>query len=312
MSRLLLLGMLSAAFFSSTFVLNRGMSVEGGHWFWTGSLRYAYMLVFLVAGLLCTKGRGHLAEVAGVFRRFWRFWIAAGSVGFGIFYALLAFSASYAPGWIIATTWQVTILATPAVLLVFGKRVPVRGLLLTGLIFSGIVLVNLAHAGTATAVEVLFGVLPVLGAAFAYPLGNQMVWEATQHGSRLIPRIEHPVMQDPFSRILLLTAGSVPFWLLLFPLVSPPPPSPGQLVSTAIVALLSGVVATAIFFHARHLCVHPYELAAVDATQSMEVVFSLAGEIIFLGGTFPTPLGIAGIAVTIIGLTAYTRQHYAG
>jgi hypothetical protein len=77
------------------------------------------------------------------------------------------------------------------------------------------------------------------------------------------------------------------------------------------VALLSGVVATTIFFHARHLCTYPYEIAAVDATQSMEVVFSLMGEIIFLRGTMPTPVGMAGIALTLIGLAAYTRQHYA-
>ena len=45
----------------------------------------------------------------------------------------------------------------------------------------------------------------------------------------------------------------------------------------------------------------------MDATQSMEMVFSLIGEIIFLGGTLPGPLGLAGVALTIIGLVAYMR-----
>lgn len=310
MFRLILLGMLAALFFSSTFVLNRTISLEGGHWAWTASLRFGYMLVFLGSYLFITKGRKRLAETIEVFRQYWFFWITAGSVGFGVFYALLSFSAAYAPGWIIATTWQATILATPVILIAFGKRVPLKGLLLTGLIFAGIVLVNAEHAKTATADEVIFGVIPVLLAAFAYPIGNQMVWEATQRGYKLIPHIHHAVMEDSFARVLLLTMGSMPFWLILLLFTSPPPPSSGQLFSTAMVALFSGVIATTIFLYARHLCVHPYQIAAVDATQSMEVVFSLIGEVLLLQGVFPGAAGLAGIALTIIGLVAYTRQHY--
>lgn len=311
MFRLIMLGMLSAAFFSSTFILNRAMSVEGGHWLWTASLRFGYMTLFLAAYLLLTKGRRHLTGIMEVFLKFPVFWMLAGSVGFGVFYSLLSFSASFAPGWIIATTWQVTILATPIVLIVFGHKVPIKGMLLIGFIFSGIILVNFDHAASATTRDMVFGVIPVLFAAFAYPIGNQMVWEAKHRGHRFIPHIEHPVVEDAFSRILLLTIGSIPFWLLLFLFVSPPPPSSGQLFSTAMVALLSGVIATTIFFHARHLCVHPYEIAAVDATQSLEVVFSLLGEILFLQGALPSFVGAAGIALTIIGLAAYSRLHYA-
>jgi len=128
MFRLILLGMLSAVFFSSTFVLNRAISLEGGHWLWTASLRFGYMLVFLSAYLIFTKGRKRLSAIWEVFCQFWFFWILAGSVGFGVFYSLLSFSASYAPGWIIATTWQTTILATPIVLVAFGKRVPLKGI----------------------------------------------------------------------------------------------------------------------------------------------------------------------------------------
>lgn len=311
MFRLILLGMLSAVFFSSTFVLNRAMSLEGGHWLWTASLRFGYMLLFLSVYILCTKGRKRLVEILAVFLHYRLFWIMAGSIGFGVFYSLLSFSAAYAPGWIIATTWQTTILATPIVLFAFGKRVPIKGLLLTGLIFTGILLVNIEHGTTSTAKDVIFGLVPVIIAAFAYPIGNQMVWEATQRGYKLIPHIDHAVMEDSFARVMLLTMGSIPFWLVLLLLASPPPPSSGQLVSTALVALFSGVIATTIFLFARHICVHPYELAAVDATQSMEVVFSLMGEVLILRGSFPSTIGVAGIALTIIGLAAYTRQHYA-
>ncbi len=311
MFHLVLLGILSALFFSSTFVLNRAMSLSGGHWLWTASLRFGYMLVFLVFYLLVTKSGKYLLEIVRVFIRFWFFWVLAGSIGFGVFYSLLCFSASYAPGWIIAATWQITILATPIILIAMGRQVPLKGILFTGLIFTGIILVNVDYARTATHQEVMYGVIPVLIAAFSYPAGNQMVWEASQRGYKLIPRIDHAVMKDSFARVLLLTAGSIPFWLVLILFAHPAPPSSGQLVSTALVALFSGVIATTVFLHARHLCTRPYELAAVDATQSMEVVFSLIGEIIFLQGTLPGSTGVAGIALTIAGLTAYTRQQYA-
>lgn len=311
MVRIILLGMLSAVFFSSTFVLNRAMSLEGGHWVWSASLRFGYMLVLLCGCLLFTKGAKQLSEIKRVFLQYWLFWTMAGSIGFGVFYSLICFSASYATGWIVATTWQATILATPIVLVFFGKRVPARGVALIGLIFAGILLVNMEHAATATAQEAFFGVFPVLIAAFAYPIGNQMVWEARQGGNGRIPHIDHAVMEDGFARVLLLTLGSIPFWIGLVLLALPPPPSPGQMINTAMVALFSGVIATTLFLHARHLCVHPYEIAAADATQSMEVVFSLIGEIVILQGAFPGSIGVAGIVLTLIGLVAYTRLQSA-
>ena len=305
MVRRITLGIVAALFFSSTFILNRAMSLAGGHWAWTASLRFAYMLVFLVLILLFSGGRKALADVAAVFREHWQFWVLSGSIGFGIFYALISFSASYAAGWIVATTWQTTILATPFVLLFFGKKVPGRGLLFTGLIFGGILLVNIEHASVTSLQTMLSSALPVLVAAFAYPIGNQLVWEARQGQNPRLPHIRHAILENGFARVLLLTLGSVPFWLGLLFFTAPPAPSTGQLFSTALVALFSGVIATTIFLYARHLCQHPYEIAAVDATQSMEVIFSLIGEIVFLQGVLPGPLGLAGVALTIVGLAAY-------
>ena len=311
MVRILLLGMLSSVFFSSTFVLNRVMSLEGGHWVWTSSLRFGFMLVFLSGGILFTKGAKQLSAVWRVFLQHWRFWLLSGSIGFGVFYASICFSASYAAGWIVATTWQATILATPIVLMVLGRKVPLRGVLLTCLIFMGILLVNIEHAVSAEMPQVILSVIPVLIAAFAYPIGNQLVWEARVGGKGWIPHIEHPLMSDSVSRVLLLTLGSMPFWFILVLVASPPAPTSGQLINTALVALFSGVIATTLFLHARHLCQHPSEIAAVDATQSMEVVFSLIGEIVILHGVFPGFMGVTGIALTIIGLVAYARVQSA-
>ena len=153
MFRLVGLGILSALFFSSTFILNRSMSLAGGHWVWSASLRFGYMLVFLSLLLLATRGRKAIVEVLQVFRQYWRFWMLAGGVGFGIFYSMITFSASYAPGWIIATTWQLTILATPVVLRFFGRKVPASGLFFSLIIFAGILLVNIEHASSSSFME---------------------------------------------------------------------------------------------------------------------------------------------------------------
>lgn len=319
MLRLVLTGVLAALFFSSTFVLNRAMSLDGGHWLWTASLRYGWMLVLLAIWLTVTRRATLGMQALQLYCKHWVFWTIAGSVGFGIFYALISFSASYAPGWVVAATWQLTILATPIVLLLFGRRVSLSAVLFTLIVFVGVLLINVEQATTVPLPNVLLGALPVLVAAFAYPLGNQMVWEARvmareQHVSfvrRLIPTIDHPAMDDAICRVLLLTLGSLPLWFLLMLWVSPPRPSEGQLLMTLLVALFSGVAATSLFLSARHLAKSPSELAAVDCTQSMEVVFTLAGEALLLGGALPGLMGWAGIALTLLGLVLYLQMQKA-
>jgi putative multidrug resistance efflux transporter len=63
--------------------------------------------------------------------------------------------------------------------------------------------------------------------------------------------------------------------------------------------------------HARHQATSAYQLAAVDATQSAEVLFSLLGEILLLQGALPGPAGAAGLALTVIGLILYVRLQAA-
>ena len=72
-------------------------------------------------------------------------------------------------------------------------------------------------------------------------------------------------------------------------------------------AVSSGVIATSLFLYARHAAKNSAELAAADCTQSMEVLFSLAGEALLLGGTLPGPLGWLGIGLTMLGLVLYLR-----
>jgi drug/metabolite transporter (DMT)-like permease len=301
----MLVGALAALFFSTTFVLNRAMSLGGGPWFWTAALRYVWMIGFLCGGYLLL-GRGRvLIAVFRLFAGHWRFWSLTGSIGFGVFYALLSLASAFAPGWMIATTWQTTILCTPLVLRLFGHRVPPRALVLTAVVFGGVVLVNLEHARQTSIGAVLLAALPVLIAALAYPIGNQLLWEARTGTHHRVPRITDPALDDPFARVLLLSLGSLPLWLILGAFLRPPPPTGGQVLNTALVALFSGVIATSLFLYARHLAVSPAQLAATDCTQALEVVFSLAGEVWLLGGALPSPLGWSGLALTLVGLLLY-------
>ena len=304
MLRLILIGILAGLFFSSTFILNRVMSLEGGHWVWSASLRYSYMIFFLVAWFLIFKGPGELKKVWQAFFRNWMFWSTAGSIGFGLFYALICYSADHAPGWVVATTWQFTIIATLFVLLFFGRSFPKKTWLFSLIVFSGVLMVNLGQAQTVGLRDLLAGAVPVLLAAFCYPLGNQMVWEAT-NGNKKLPDINNPVLENPFARVLLMSLGSIPLWVILVAVTAPPLPSPGQLINTALVALFSGVIATSLFLQARSLSKTAGELAAVDATQSSEVVFALVGEIVIVGSAFPDLFGMLGILITCAGIILF-------
>lgn len=306
MIALILLGLLSGLFFSSTFILNRMMSLEGGHWVWSAALRYAYMILLLLATLPLFQG---VKTIRGVFRlyiRHLRFWTIAGSIGFGVFYALICFSADHAPGWIIATTWQLTIIATLFVLICFGRTFPRRIWFFSLIVFAGVLMVNLSYFESYRLNDLLMGGIPVLIAAFCYPIGNQLVWE-TKHGGPLIPKIDDPLLENPFVKVLLLSLGSVPFWLLLIGICAPPLPSTGQLVNTALVALFSGIVATSLFLFARQKAKSAGELAAVDATQSSEVVFAMIGEILILSSPLPKSTAVAGIFLVFTGLLLFIR-----
>ena len=306
MARLIMIGLLAGFFFSSTFVLNRAMSLAGGHWVWSAGLRYGHMILLLVLWFLIFRGWRVVVRILGLYFRHLVFWTAAGSIGFGAFYALICFSADYAPGWVVATTWQFTIIATLVVLMGFGRRFPKRIWAFSIIVVAGVGMVNLSRAGTAEVSQVLNGALPVLVAAFCYPVGNQLVWEA--HAGRSgLPRIDAPELAHPFTRVLLMSLGSVPFWCLLVVVTAPPPPSGGQVVNTALVALFSGVMATSLFLFARNEAATGSQLAAVDATQSSEVIFALAGEVLILGASLPNLLGVLGILVTAAGLMLFVH-----
>lgn len=302
MPRLLGLGMLAAALFSVTFVLNRAMSLQGGHWAWSAALRYVDMAVLLSLWVAARHGIGHLVAVVRLFLHRLPFWLGTGGIGFGVFYAGCCFAADHAPGWVVAATWQVTILISPLVLRAFGMAVPLRGIAFLALTFVGIAAVNGQRlAEGVTADQILFGIIPVLVAAIAYPVGNQLLNRARhQSGPQAV------MLGDPAVAVLLPTLGSLPFFALLLLVTAPPPPTAGQIATTATVALFAGCFATALFLYARNLSNDPYRIAAVDATQAGEVGFALIGEMLLLGAPPPGLWGWLGLAATTAGLIGFT------
>ncbi len=300
------LGLAAGLFFSTTFILNRAMSLEGGHWYWSASLRYLCMVGLLGAGLSLVKGGTFFRRVLAEFCRHWAFWVVSGSIGFGGFYALICFAADHSPGWVVATTWQLTIIASLFVLMLFGRKFPRRIWAYSAIVFAGVLLVNLSRVGTENIVTLLLGSSPVLLAAFLYPLGNQLVWEA-KHGRRGLPRVDVDLLDNAFAKVFLLSLGSLPFWVLLYPFTSASTPAASQVVSVALVALFSGVIATSLFLGARNSANDASQLAAVDATQSSEVLFALCGEILFLQASLPSPMQLFGILIAGAGLVAFVR-----
>lgn len=309
MLRLMTLGLVAGMFFSATFIFNRAISLEGGHWYWSAALRYAYLLCFLGVGISAFKGVAYFRRVLSEFRRHWAFWIVSGSIGFGGFYALICFAADYSPGWVVATTWQMTIIASLFVLRLFGRTFSKKIWFYSAIVFIGVFLVNISQIETADAMTLLLGASPVLVAACLYPLGNQLVWEA-KHGRKGLPRVDAGLLDNAFAKVFLLSVGSVPFWVLLFPFTDATIPSHGQFVNVAMVALFSGVIATSLFLSARNSADNASKLAAVDATQSSEVIFALAGEALFLQASLPNLMGLFGMLVACVGLVAFVRHEH--
>lgn len=189
MVKLILLGLLAGALFSSTFILNEAMSSAGGHWFWSASLRYTFMWLMLSVIIAMQHGFGRLKELSIIFAQHWQFWCVTGSIGFGIFYTGICYAGDHVAGWVVAATFMFTVVTSLLVLLAFGQRFDKKFIFYAILVFIGVVLVNVSEGLRASALKtvasvsmsemLLLGALPALLAAFCYPIGNQLVWQVS-------------------------------------------------------------------------------------------------------------------------------------
>lgn len=274
---------------------------------WSSSLRFIFMVPFL---LIIVFFRGNLRTLFNdMYCRPWS-WIGWSFVGFVLFYAPLTFSASFGPGWLIAGTWQITIIAgsvmvpffykvleTPKGLIKVRQKVPIIELLFSSIILIGVVLIQINQAKLLSIHIFLMSIFPVIVAAFAYPLGNR----------KMMIICDNKI--DTFQRVLGMTLASLPFWIILsiLGLIFNEVPKKSEIVQSLIVAISSGVIATLFFFLATDMVKdNSKKLAAVEATQSGEVIFSLLGEMILLGGGFPPLTSFIGLAFIILGMILHS------
>ncbi|MDO5135768.1 MAG: multidrug resistance efflux transporter family protein [Eubacteriales bacterium] len=290
MKKALFYGILASLFFAFTFVLNRSMNLSGGYWLWSACLRYLFTLPLL---WLLTAKKGGTAGIRKEIRSHAFSWLLWSTVGFGFFYVPLTLASVYGESWFVAATWQLTIVAGILLTPLFGKKLPIKNLLWSGVILGGIFLLQTSHFASANWKGMLFSLGLILIAAFSYPLGNRKMMACC------------PQEITTLQRVFGMTLCSMPFWLILslYALATHGLPSPGQTAQSLVVAAFSGVAATVLFFAGTDLTRHdPKQLAVVEATQSGEVIFALLGGILFLGDPLPSPLGFAGISIIVIGM----------
>lgn len=263
-----------------------------------------------------------------LFASHWQFWCITGSIGLGT-YGVLAFAAAYAQGWVIAATYLFTVVASLGVLRFFGQAFSKNVIVYAVIVFVGVVLANLGEGLRHSNGQVthwhtllLFGALPAFIGSFCFPLGNQLIWQASQPKTQpfnptgikdkllhTVPQVTSPLLDNPLHKVWLMSLGSLPMWLVLGLIVHPPMPTVSQMTLSFLVALMAGVLGTTAFLHARSLASKPYQLAAVDATQGSEIVFALMGGMLLLHTPMPSMLSFLGIALVIIGLMMFAKQR---
>ncbi|TWT26446.1 multidrug resistance efflux transporter family protein [Planomicrobium sp. CPCC 101110] len=304
----IVIGIFAAFFFAFTFVLNASMDATGGSWIWSAALRYIFMVPFLVAIVLARRNLKPLLKEMKKAPQAWLLW---SFIGFGLFYMPLCFAAAYSPGWLIAGSWQITIIAGSLIAPFFFARIhtssgpqwrrekiPYKGLMFSIIILLGVIIMQVESAQKISLEVFLLGFLPVMVACFAYPLGNRKMMELCD--GRL----------DAYQRVLGMTLASLPFWFILsiYGVSTVGVPSISQSLQSLIVAISSGVIATVLFFKATDLVRKDMKkLAAVEATQSLEVLFALAGEIIILSIALPSPTSWIGIIVVMLGMIIHSQ-----
>lgn len=293
--------LLSALFFTATYVLNRVAATGGGHWAWTASLRYFVTLPML---LPLMKRQGGVGPVWRAIAAHPRAWLTYALIGFVAFYLLLSFAAASGPSWLIAGSFQFTVVAgmlcAPFVYSDERRRVPAKAFAVALTILAGVLLMQLGRGREKVDASGWLALVCVLAAAVAYPLGNRL----------LLVHLEKT--GEPLSatqRTFGLTLASQPAWLLVAAFAwheAGSPPS-SQIFLAAGVALFAGVIATILFFEATGMVRHdPVALGAAEAMQGAEPLFALVIGTVWLDEPWPSPTSLAGTALVTAGIAAFT------
>lgn len=303
MKKAFMLGICASFFFAFTFILNQQMHLSGGSWYWSSSLRYIFMLPML---LIIMISKRQLKEVIIDIRKKPLSWLLWSTIGFGFFYAPLSFASSYGASWLVAGTWQLTIVAGGLMSPLFFKiiktekgivkirnKIPKKSLLISLIILVGIALMYIEEATDISLLNTMLVIIPVIIAAFSYPLGNRKMMEICDSNINTI------------QRVFGMTLCSMPFWIIisLLGISNSGLPGKSQLIQSFIVAVFSGIIATILFFKATDIVKdNSHNIAIIESTQAGEVVFTLLGGILIFHDTVPTTLSLIGLIIVVLGM----------
>jgi drug/metabolite transporter (DMT)-like permease len=297
------IALLSALFFTLTYVLNRASASTQAHWAWIASLRYLITLPLMLPLML---RRGYVAPVWRAIRAHPARWLLCGGIGFVLFYALLSYAASSGPSWLVAGSFQFTVIAgmlcAPLLYRATGDargRIPRAALAVGGVILAGVLLMQFGHADGALDRAGWIALACVLVSAVAYPLGNRM----------LLLHLERTAEDlDATQRVFGMTLISQPLWLALglFAFARAGAPTAAQVWLAAGVALSAGIIATVLFFKATGMVRDdPVALGAAEAMQAAELLFATVLGVTLLGEAWPSGVAFWGAMLVTAGIVLF-------
>src|SRR5699024_6685622 len=130
-------------FFSTAFIFNRSMELAGGSWIWSSALRYYFMLILL---LIYLRKKKYIVEVIEHLKKYPKEWLIWSTVGFGLFYSTLSYATVHAPGWLVAATFQLNIVAGSLLTPFLNKEdksIPIKSVLISFVIIIGVVVMHI-------------------------------------------------------------------------------------------------------------------------------------------------------------------------
>jgi len=294
-----LIALASALFFTATYVLNRAIATSGGNWAWSATLRYFLTLPMLACVL---PWRGGFAGVWRALRAHPGAWLVWSGVGFTMFCVCLTWAAAYAPAWLVAGTFQLTVIAgmllAPLIYDDARSRLPRGALALGVLIVAGVAAMQLGHFNGKLDRDAWLALASVTISSFLYPLGNRKILLHLERTGETL---------NATQRVFGMTLASQPFWIVVAiyagSVAGVPPWS--QIAFAAGVALFAGTIATILFFHATALVQEDASaLGAVEAMQAAEILFSTVLGVALLGEAAPHGIALGGALVVALGIVA--------
>ena len=291
----------SAFFFTCTYVLNRAAAVEGGYWAWTATLRY---LITLPLMLPVMPWQGGAAPVWRAIRAHPGPWLLWSGIGFVLFYLCLSYAASSGPSWLIAGTFQLTVIAgmlcAPFLYRDHRARIPLPAVLSGLVVIAGVLLLQFGHRGGQLDNDAWIALALVTVSAFAYPLGNR----------GLLLHLERAGIElNATQRVFGMTLASQPLWwaVAVYAFTQTGGPPLGQVTFAAGVALGAGVIATVLFFQATGMVRNdPTALAAAEAMQAAEILFATVIGVLWLGEEWPQGRALGGALLVVVGIVVFS------